>query len=125
LDWPVVSVASVHESWDVPRVWDATTLVATTDYLADSKGGILHRPYGLWSKERQSIRTIYTVGYVEVPLEIEQFCINLVLRRFRRRGAENVGSRSLGDGSLSYFSLKDMTDEDRAFLSRISRRRYF
>lgn len=66
--WPVKTVASVHESMDWPRVYDATTLlVEGTDYLVDNSLGEIRRISSgwrtCWAQGERAIKIVRTAGF--------------------------------------------------------------
>lgn len=70
-EWPTHSISSVHESTDWPRVYDPTTVLATSGdsqgYAYDAEEGMVHRiSYGtpiLWACGRRVIKVIHEAGY--------------------------------------------------------------
>lgn len=116
-DWPVISMTSIHESVDLPRVYDSTTLVSSSGYVVDSELGIIQRPFNPWYRAFQSIKAIYVAGYASVPLDLEQLAIDLVVAKYRKRALGDVAARSLMDGSISYFPMSDVTAEQRRVIA--------
>lgn len=115
-DWPVVSVASIHESAD--QVWDGTTLVASTDYIVDSRLGRIIKKSGVrFDRHPLSVRAVYTAGYATIPADLEMACLELCVAKWRRRSNEGVQSKQLGDGSIVLFTPADMTADIRRILS--------
>lgn len=115
-DWPVISVASVHESAD--QVWDSTTLIPSTDYLLDARLGRIIRKSGvIFARHPLSVRVIYTGGYATVPADIEMACLELCVAKWRRRSNEGVQSKNLPDGSIVMFSASDISADLRRLLA--------
>lgn len=107
-DWPVITLTSVHE--DSESLFPGSTLVPSTDYIVDKRLGVIVRPYGVaWLRYDQSVKVIYRPGYTTTPADVEQACIELVVGKWLRRRNEGVASKSLGDGSVAYFSASEIT----------------
>lgn len=68
---PTKSVTSIHESTDWPRVYDSTTLLASSGtlqgYEVDTEAGLVRRiSYGLetwWAWGRRAVKVIHEAGY--------------------------------------------------------------
>ena len=65
-EWPIVSVTSVHD--DTSRLWESTTLKASTDYLLrKDKGWIQLQPQAvkghIWQDANTNVKLVYTAGY--------------------------------------------------------------
>lgn len=96
-EWPITAVTSIHESLD--QVFDSTTLVAAADYVADLTLPRIRNKWRGWFEWTQSIRVIYVGGWVTIPTDVEQACIELAAMKFEARNSLIVGSTQFGDGS--------------------------
>lgn len=115
-DWPVGTVTSVHESMD--QAWDASTLVAASDYIVDARLGRIIRKAGVvFQRYPQSVRVIYQAGYATIPSDIEMACLELCVSKWRRRSNEGVQSKNLPDGSIVLFSASDINADLRRLLA--------
>ncbi|MEE8473562.1 MAG: hypothetical protein V3S82_10385 [Dehalococcoidia bacterium] len=68
LRWPIEGVkpTSVHVSLDVPRVYDATTLlVKGEEYMIDPEEGVLVRIGAFWPQAINAIQVIYDGGITD------------------------------------------------------------
>ena len=63
---PIISVTSVHD--DVIHAYDATTLVAATDYVILADEGIIQLYDGSFHKGVKNVKVIYTAGYDEFAI---------------------------------------------------------
>lgn len=68
----------------------------------------------------QNVIVTATVGYDEVPLQIEQTCINLCTLLWKRREHVDISSITIGPQTTSYLQ-KAMTDTDKRILTRFRR----
>lgn len=116
--WPVTSVTSVHESLDLPRVWDATTLLTANEaYLYNPDNGFLHRVDGSdWATDPRSIQVIYTAGYATAPADIERAAIELIAAKLQKGKQEqyHITSTNVGDGAIGGIRFDDMSPHTRA-----------
>lgn len=81
--WPIQSVTSVTEN--------GTALVANTDYAIDAANGQLIRLDGnaypkLWPV--YPIVVVYSGGFAEIPVDVQDAVIRMVTRRFRSQGRD-------------------------------------
>lgn len=82
--YPVQSIASVHVCLDLPRVWDASTLLdPTTDYTVDLSAGLLMRNDGSYWPFGESyglgcVRVVVAGGPSVVPGHIERAVIEII-----------------------------------------------
>jgi hypothetical protein len=113
---PVIAINAVYESYD--QTWDATTLIDSDDYIVDLKIGRIYRlgdvPFLLGV---QNVRVIYDAGYAAVPDDIKMVAIDLVSAKYNRRKAAGISSRSLADGSITYFTSNSLTGEQKELLA--------
>lgn len=109
---PVTAVASVSVD-GVPAV-PAVTGVGTPGYVFDAE--LLYMRGGVFPRGYQNVIVTYTAGYVLVPPDIEQACIELVTLRYRERGREGQASKNIGNGQVVAFSSKDMAPSTRTAL---------
>lgn len=125
--FPTSSVTSVHVSCDVPRVYDATTLLtAGEDYLVDSDAGILHRVDGsAWPTPPQSVRVIYVVAFAggAVPGDVERAAIEVIGVKLEKgwSNAYHITSKDLGDGGLMGIRFDDIPPSAREVFDRYRR----
>lgn len=113
-EWPITSITSIHESID--QTFDATTLIPSTDYIFDLNLPRIRHKWRGWFTWFQSIQVIYVGGWVTVPLDVEQVCIELAAMKFQARGALVLASTALGDGSVSIMREPMLTRQMKARL---------
>lgn len=108
-NYPIVSVASIHEN--------GVLLVegAAADYVVDHATGIIHRVGGVWARGRQTLKITYAAGYVvqgaspgagetALPADLKLACMIQVAREWKKTQGSEWGetSRSFPDGSTSH-----------------------
>lgn len=105
-NYPVTAVSSVTID---------NTVVTSTDYMFDETRLILKNgrtfTYG-----RNNVVLSYTAGFATVPYEIEQICIEMVSKTFKKRDRIGLSSKGLAGETTSY-DLQDMRDETRSLLA--------
>jgi hypothetical protein len=98
--FPIVTVNNLWQSID--HVFDATTLIASSDYVVKKPSGIIYlKNGGVFFWGFQNVKIDYDAGYAAIPGEIEQIAIEAMARAFRRSEAPDVVSMSLKDGSMT------------------------
>jgi hypothetical protein len=120
LDWPIVSVTSIHE--DGSRTYDATTLLTpATDYIIDGKDGrILRVTSGggarAWLTGFEAIKVVALVGYKDqagnpaaaanLPSDLKDVCCWIAARLFQEseRKGWDISSVTDGLGSMTRFT---------------------
>lgn len=98
--FPVQSITSIHECTDVPRVYDATTVLTTSDYVADLDRGIIER-VGTWANGTRAIRVIYQGGPASVPADVNRAAVKLVAHWFQQRQFIGISSVAAPEGSTT------------------------
>lgn len=102
---PVASVTSLYVSLDAPRVYDATTLVASSLYVLDQQAPIIKRiDGGFFPEGPRTVRAIYAAGYATIPSDLERAvieCISVKLAKGKSSGY-HVLSENRGDGNVSF-----------------------
>lgn len=108
-NFPIVSVASIHE--------DGVLLTegATADYVVDYAVGMIHRVGGRWLRGRKTLKINYTAGYVvqgaspgagetALPADLKLGCMIQAAREWKKSQGSEWGetSRSFPDGSTSH-----------------------
>ncbi len=117
--WPVVSIASVKERWELAAWAEQTALVAGTDYEADAENGILARIGTCWPQGIQAVQVAYTAGYVPpsvstapgfvlasgqvlLPEEVVEAAIQQCIHVFQRRDNPAQGGGSVQNSNAYY-----------------------
>ncbi len=104
-NFPVTAVSSVAvDGVAIPAAADATK----AGYIFSSTMLFLNG----WSFTRgyQNVAIAYTAGYVAVPADIEQVCIDLVSLKYRERDRIGISSKTLGGETVNYVK-SDLSDE--------------
>ncbi len=109
-DKPLRSLTSIHESLD--QIWDSTTIISNSEMLIDYDEAILCRKSGIcFMLGFRNVRTIYDAGYLTIPSDIEQVAIELVGMKYVKKDRLGISSKTLRDGSRTFFSHRDMTQK--------------
>lgn len=109
-NWPVNDSASlqVWESTDLPRVWDATTLIDSNDYVIDTERGEIHYSGG-WSEAPLSIKLSANLGYgygsEEVPDDLQQATMEIAARLWSTERDHLAGRTSVSSPNGSSTTL--------------------
>lgn len=99
--FPVISLTSLYD--DLEREFKDGTLIAAADYVIYKDEGTIQLDNEKQFKEGlQNIKAVYEAGYTTYPADLEQALIELVARKFQRRGSEGVKSEKLGRWSATY-----------------------
>ena len=101
IQYPIISISGIWDSF--AWTWDDSTLIAATNYRIADNNRIVFKNTIL-SDNVQNVKMVYTAGYATVPEDLELACINEVVRAYKRRKENDVQSKSLSDGSVSYVS---------------------
>jgi hypothetical protein len=125
--YPHAEVTSIHQSEDLPRVYDSTTvLTADEDYIVDDALGIVYRVDGsFWSTEPRAVRVVYDGGYTasgddvypsELELAANMICA-AVLQKAKTR-SYHATSFDVGDGGVGGIRFDDIPMSAREILDR-------
>jgi uncharacterized phiE125 gp8 family phage protein len=104
-NYPVVAITSIHD--DIDRAFGSDTLIDAADYTFYSNKneniGRVRLLNGLaFSPGIQNVKVIYLAGYVTVPYDAEQACVELVAWHWNKAGTEGYTAQSLGGKSETY-----------------------
>lgn len=129
--YPNAAITNLWVSEDVPRVYDATTLLtADEDYIVEPELGIVHRLGSLsWPTDVRAIKVEYDGGYTAdagggpggaapFPAELEravQMIIAAMLQKGKDRGYHLTG-HEVGDGAVKGIRFDDVPDTAREIL---------
>ena len=72
----------------------------------------------VFTRRAQNVVVTYTAGYLSIPSDIAQACIELVCQRYRERTRIGEISRALGGGETVTYSQHDMSEDVKTLLSR-------
>lgn len=102
-DYPVASISSlVIDQQSVPA-----SIAGGAGYVFNDTA-IMLIGYS-FTRGFQNVVITYTAGYLVIPTEIEQACIELVSLRYKDRDRIGMVSKAIGGETTSY-SQKDMSD---------------
>lgn len=114
-DYPVTAVASVSVN-GVAAPLSVDGIAA--GYVFDDISLVLigsRFPVG-----RRNVKFTYTAGYVSIPADVEQCCLELVGVKYRERGRIGEVSKSVGGETISY-TQKDMPDSVKTILAQYNK----
>ena len=130
LEWPIITVTTVHEDITMPRAYGAAALlVAGTDYeivINAKPRSVIRRIYypGLvsqWLTGHRAIKVVYSAGYADTASVPER--IKAVATRYaaliwdeHKRGAYGVSGQADGMGNYTRFASPQLTDDMKASL---------
>lgn len=115
-EYPILTLTTVHD--DPDRAFGSSALIATADLIQEEDLGIIRRKFGVpFQNYRKNVQIVYTAGYAAVPGGIEQVVIEVISAKYKKLPRIGVQSRSLKDGSRSYFSSREFSTEQQGLLS--------
>ncbi len=99
---PVLQVGSVHD--DPNREFPGGSLVASSSYVVKKLAGYILLADGDFAPGLNSVRVVYTSGYVSVPDDVAQACVMLVAAWYNRahQGADGLAEEKLADYAARY-----------------------
>ena len=100
-NYPITSITSIYTNSD----WDFTDsddLLDPADYRVDDGARFIQLIDTVFPLGIMNVQVIYVAGYTTTPADIEQACIEEVIRRFKHRKDFDVASKTQPDGSVSY-----------------------
>lgn len=136
LDWPIISVTSIHEDTDWPRTYGASYLLAAgTDYQTNPPTGRVYRLTSpgakyQWATGFRAIKVVYSAGYATtaaVPQNIKAVARRLagVMWEEYKRDWRGVSSVSDQIGNFTRFSAATLSADMKADLASERRMRVF
>ena len=132
LEWPIISVTSVHE--DEARAYGADKLlVENTDYIVNKPEGKLIRvagsdqPSTTWGMSFREYQVLYQGGYsavADVPDDLQGVAAELVVGKFREITKHHHNLSGVVDdvGNLTRFGAAALSKDQRIVLNAHKRR---
>lgn len=129
LEWPIISVTSVHEDTATPRTYGASALlVAGTGYEVVKPRGLIRRLDGgagiprAWSTGHRAVKLVYSAGYADttaVPPRIKSVALRYAALVWdeTKRQAFGVSGASDALGNYTRFAPAQLTDDMKAALT--------
>lgn len=100
--YPITTVSGIWDDYDWD--WETGDLIDADDYrIVDEQYITLKRSVSVLGDYKQNIKITYTAGYTTVPDDLKQACITEVSRMYKNRNQVDVTSKTLSDGSVSFF----------------------
>ncbi len=115
-NWPITSITSIYtnDDWDFT---DSDDLIDAADYRVDDGQRYVQLIDDVFPRGKMNIQVVYVAGHTTIPADIEQACIEEVIRRFKHRRDFDVTSKTQPDGSVSY-TAKGLLVDTKAVLER-------
>lgn len=99
---PITVITSIYDDYDWD--WETDDLIDADDYrIVDDRYITLKSSVSVLGDYKQNIKITYTAGYSTVPDDLKQACITEVSRMYKNRNQVDVTSKTLSDGSVSFF----------------------
>jgi len=120
--YPITTISGIYD--DIACEYGSGTLVDSSSYTTiDDNTIILIGGLVFSSNEHETpnIKLVYTAGYETIPYDLEQVCIEEVLRKFKHTKDFDVTAKTLADGSTQYTSL-DLLPQTKEVLTKYSRK---
>lgn len=76
--YPITSVTSIHD--DMDWAWADSTLISSDNYRIADDNSIVFKSNTTVADAKQNIKLVYDAGYTDIPYDLEDVCINEVLR---------------------------------------------
>lgn len=115
-NYPITSITSIYTNSD----WDFTDsedLIDSADYRIDDGCRFVQLIDDVFPAGVMNVQIIYVAGYATIPADIEQACIEEVVRRLKHRKDFDITSKTQPDGSVSYVQ-KGLLVSTKAVLDR-------
>lgn len=116
--WPILNVASVTTSGGI---FGATAIPASPDGVIPGWINDANRIYLVgcyyFPKGFQNVLLTYDSGFVSVPEDVNQACVELVAQKFTRSRHIDEDSQSMGPQVVSY-NKKDIPEEVRTVIEK-------
>lgn len=128
LEWPIISVTTVHEDTATPRTYGASALlVAGTGYEVVKRGLIRRLDGGAgmpraWAIGHRAVKVVYTAGYADtasVPQRIKSMALRYAALVWdeTKRQAFGVSGASDSLGNYTRFAAAQLNDDMKAALT--------
>jgi len=121
-NYPIATVTSLHFSSDVPRVYDATTLLVDgTDYLIDEHSQrveFVTPRYVYGASLLRAVRIIYVGGYAIIPDDLARAAEEIIGDKVEKGKGRlyHLTGQNRSDGSLAGIRFDDIPDNARETL---------
>ena len=120
---PITSITSIYD--DIGRLFEETSLIASTDYVYYEKDGRVVLVNGNnssgyyinFSKGRQNIKITYTSGYVLIPNDLKMIATEIIIKKIQTMDSRRVGATSVTNhGDSIGINLSDILPEHKMLL---------
>ena len=116
--YPITEVTSIYD--DGTWTWDASTLISGTEYRIKNDNSIVFKSFSVGDYE-QNLKLTYTAGYTTIPYDLENACINEVLRAMGKIENLELEEKRSNEYLLKYITNSFLT-ETRMTLDRYRRK---
>ncbi len=114
-EYPINSITSIHD--DTERIYAASALIASTDYVIKSDDGIVKFDGVLMTKGINNIKVIYNAGFSTLPGDLVSACEMLVMADY----IEHVTEVNVAAGDVIIYKPDKLRKEAYAILDRYVR----
>ena len=95
---PIQTITEINE--DPDWNWASDTTIGSDEYrIIDDKYIVRNSNF---AAADQSIKLIYNAGYITIPFDLKQACIEEVSIRYKHRRDIDIQTKSLEDGDATY-----------------------
>lgn len=124
LRWPIETgkPTAVHVSLDLPRVYDASTILTVDEnYMVDEEEGVLHRIGAFWPESPKAIRVIYDGGKTNQLAASKDLvrASNIIIAAMMQKAKDRIyhaTQERLGDGELRGVRFDDIPQTAREII---------
>ncbi len=123
--WPIETVASVHTSTDLPRVYGTDELwVADEDYIVEESSGRIVSTNGSFPRGPKTVQVIYAGGYNPVPEDLKRAAIEIIAVKWQKGIHKHYHITSTGgnEASITGIRFDDIPHQAREILELYSER---
>jgi hypothetical protein len=113
-NYPITSISGIWDdmSWE----WGDNTKIEATNYRIKNSNTIILRDIVFYDYE-QNIKIIYTAGYITIPADIKQACVEETARKYKGKEHIDMVSLSFGTESTTKY-INDLLPTTKTVLSK-------
>jgi hypothetical protein len=112
---PIVSITTLHD--DPAHEFDATSLVASTDYfISDAAAGIVMMKVGCFLHGKNNVKVVYEGGWEVVPAAVTDLVTTMCVARVKSKGTPELMEQVHRDGRVTRWNMKEWDDRIRRVL---------
>ena len=120
--YPITAVESTHS--DSGCKWLVKDLINSDNYRVVDENSIVLKSGMMFPDAVQNIKLVYTAGYTDIPYDLENACINEVLRTLNTFEEIGVSEKRSNDFLIKYIT-NSFLDETATVLNRYRRKQVY